>query len=189
MLFRSLLIGLGALAFRVPATRRKVGILWDVASFWPRTAHPLAAPCYAERTVPDLATRVSWLLSRQEERLVGGGPQVVLAGHSQGAVIAVATVLHLHTALEADVRPERLEGLRLLTFGCVVRRLYGRWFPVYFGPPVLERVADALATGEPGVAGGQRVRWVNLWRYTDYLGGQVSAGPPCVVPEIGRAHV
>ncbi|GAA1890983.1 hypothetical protein [Lapillicoccus jejuensis] len=174
-----LLIGLGALAFRVPATRRKLGILWDVASFWPRTAHPLAAPCYAERTLPDLATRVSWLLSDEQGRLVGDRPQVVLAGHSQGSVIAAATVLHLHTLLDADRHPDRLEGLRLLTFGCVVRRLYGRWFPVYFGPRVLDRVADALAEER---SDGERVRWVNLWRWTDYLGGQVSDGPPCVLP-------
>ena len=25
-------------------------------------------------------------------------------------------------------------------------------------------------------------RWRNLWRYTDYLGGQVTAGPPPSVP-------
>ena len=181
-----LLIGLGALAFRVPATRRKVGILWDVASFWPRTAHPLAAPCYAERTVPDLATRVSWLLSRQQEeqgQLVGGGPQVVLAGHSQGSVIAAATVLHLHTVLDAEQQPDRLDGLSLLTFGCVVRRLYGRWFPVYLGPRALDRVADALGDTS---SDGERVRWVNLWRYTDYLGGQVSDGPPCARPSRRR---
>ena len=51
------LVVLGALAFRVPKTRKAVGILWDIGSFWPRDVHPLAPPCYAERAVPELAIR------------------------------------------------------------------------------------------------------------------------------------
>ena len=58
------LVAVAAAAFRVPATRRVVGIVWDVASFWPRSCHPLAAPCYAERTVPDLVTRVHYHVRR-----------------------------------------------------------------------------------------------------------------------------
>ena len=52
------LVVLGALAFRVPKTRKSVGILWDIGSFWPRDVHPLAPPCYAERAVPELAMRL-----------------------------------------------------------------------------------------------------------------------------------
>ena len=47
-------IGLMVLARRSYSnakTRRSVGIVWDVATFWPRRVHPLAPPCYAERAV------------------------------------------------------------------------------------------------------------------------------------------
>lgn len=165
------LVALGSLAFRVPTTRRSVGILWDVASFWPRTAHPLAAPCYAERTVPDLVTRISWFLNAERR-------PVVLAAHSQGTVIGAAAILHLSQAMTRDPGLGDLDDLRFLTCGCVLRRLYGRYFPAYFGPRGLRQVHDALG-GDRGPA-----RWINLWRYTDYLGGQVSAGPPQLVPEL-----
>ncbi len=187
-----LLIALGAAAFRVDRTRRLVGILWDVASFWPRTVHPLAAPCYAERAVPDLVTRTSWLLNGEHRR-------VVLAAHSQGTVLAAATVFHL-IELEkqgpggASSPPagSRVPELRLLTFGCVLRRLYGRYYPVYFGPRRLQALSQELTSArvpaavhaEPGTppppdpvvpaSGG----WLNLWRYTDYLGGLVTGDPP-----------
>jgi hypothetical protein len=29
-----------------------VGVVWDVGTFWPRSAHPLAPPSYAELAVP-----------------------------------------------------------------------------------------------------------------------------------------
>jgi hypothetical protein len=166
------LVALALAAFRVPATRRSVGILWDVASFWPRSAHPLAAPCYAERAVPDLVTRITWLRLRESP------PRVVLAAHSQGTVISAAVLLQLRTYDRKQDGPV-LSGLGLLTFGCVLRRLYGRYFPVYFGP---DRMADleSILTHDP--APDALPRWRNLWRYTDYLGGQVTAGPPPVVP-------
>ena len=50
------LVVLGAIAFRVPQTRKAVGIVWDIGAFWPRDVHPLAPPCYAERAVPELAS-------------------------------------------------------------------------------------------------------------------------------------
>ncbi len=160
------LVALAAAAYRVPATRRVVGIIWDVASFWPRSCHPLAAPCYAERTVPDLVTRVHYFCAADRP--------VVLAGHSQGSVISAATLAHLN----GDRRTTgNLDSVSLLTFGCVLRRLYARYFPTYFGPAFLTDLQSWLPrTGAPGP------RWINLWRYTDYLGGQVTDGPPQVVP-------
>ena len=187
-----LMVALGALAFRVPATRRSVGILWDIASFWPRTAHPLAAPCYAERTVPDLITRIRWYRCGAPGPTGPGGSTestapvgVVLAAHSQGTVISSAALIQL--AAHTPERPpagtdhapgDVLPGLSLLTFGCVLRRLYGRYFPVYFGAPVIDRLARQL--GGTNLRPG---RWLNLWRYTDYLGGAVTVGPP---PQTGE---
>jgi hypothetical protein len=159
------LVSLGVVAFKTPALRRSVGILWDVASFWPRSSHPLAAPCYAERTVPDIVT---FLSSRRDDA-------IVLAAHSQGTVISTAVIAQLDTYDEQVRRtePEKalLPRLGFLSFGCVLRRLYGRYFPAYFGPAELNRLHHRLG-------GGELPRWRNLWRYTDYLGGQVTAGPP-----------
>jgi hypothetical protein len=72
-----------------------------------------------------------------------------------------------------------LPGVGLLTFGCVLRRLYGRYFPAYFGPVALRAVQGALANNP---ANGPR--WRNLWRYTDYLGGPVLSGPPPAVQPV-----
>jgi hypothetical protein len=174
-----LLVGLGAAAFRVPSTRRSVGILWDLASFWPRSAHPFAAPCYAERAVPDLVTRVYWHARDEKD----APRRIVIAAHSQGTVISAATFFQLKAIddAEASSRPPGtdpvLSWVAFLSFGCVLRRLYAKFFPAYFGVPALIHLRDDVLS----VPGGE-VRWRNLWRYSDYLGGQVMAGPPPTHP-------
>ncbi|MEZ5095949.1 MAG: hypothetical protein R2731_07375 [Nocardioides sp.] len=150
-----------------------VGIVWDVASFWPRACHPLAAPCYAERTVPDLVTRL-------DTHLTTTGRPVVVAAHSQGTVLSMAALLYLHRAKAST----GIGRLSLVTFGCVLRRLYARHFPVYFGVAALHQLQQALTDDR-----SPEPRWLNLWRYTDYLGGQVTAGPPCQVPAGGGAVI
>jgi hypothetical protein len=232
------LVVLGALAFRVPKTRKSVGILWDIGSFWPRDVHPLAPPCYAERAVPELAMRlgahVAMVAGTERsgpgiDSLVqpapgagapntggtgtvvvqevvqndawtdgavvpGAGPAgtpglVVLAAHSQGTVISMATLLG----------PGRLAADRtaLLTFGTVLRRLYARFFPLYFSDDAFAAVSRRL--GESGTGTGPwtgqllglatpALRWRNLWRRTDYLGGRlgdplVDDAPPAAGPD------
>ena len=34
--------------------RRLICIAWDIGTFWPRSYHPLAPPCYTERAIPEL---------------------------------------------------------------------------------------------------------------------------------------
>lgn len=173
-------------------TRKAVGVLWDLTTFWPRAAHPLAPPCYAERVVPELRTRVDWALHYDKDGTdLRAGNQVILSGHSQGSVIVCAVLSRLPRA--------DLERVRVITYGSQIRALYGRIFPAVFGPDQIgyeptpgitlltHPEPDAPATtssaspppwdGEPKslagrlhAAGGT---WVNLFRRSDPLGFRV----------------
>ncbi|MGW2395119.1 PE-PPE domain-containing protein [Kitasatospora sp. NPDC001664] len=136
-------------------TRRVVGIVWDVATFWPRAFHPYAPPSYAEQAVPQLAERVRHLTSR--------GGSVVLLGHSQGAVIVTATVARL-----AGTAPETGARLSVVTYGNPVPRLYRRWFP--------RHLADA-ATAARLTRFPTPPTWANFHRATDPFGGQPLTTP------------
>ena len=130
-------------------TRRSVGIVWDVTTFWPRRVHPLAPPCYAERAVPELAGRVFEL----------GGPSaagpVFVSAHSQGSIIAVAALL----------RHQRVFGnVALVTYGSPLDRFYEKYFPAYFPAATTDQLAARL-----------HGHWVNLYRTTDPIGGTVAA--------------
>ncbi|MEU0400088.1 hypothetical protein ABZ318_07530 [Streptomyces sp. NPDC006197] len=136
----------GRRAYKDASARRTIGILWDVGTFWPRAAHPFAPPCYAERAVPDLTWRMSsWTRST--------GGRLVISGHSQGSVLAAAAVWQLQPATRSRVA--------LLTYGSPLERLYGRWFPAYFGPEALRALNRTVHC------------WSNLYRATDPIGGPV----------------
>jgi hypothetical protein len=137
------IVGLAVAALRDREKRRMVGVLWDVITFWPRANHPLTPPCYGERTVPELVGQLSYL--------VAGSRGLVLTGHSQGSIIAAATIL------QAD--NTGLPHTGLLTFGCPLRRLYAKNFPAYFG----RNTVEAILFREP-------TRWINLWALTDPIG-------------------
>ncbi|SIR82611.1 hypothetical protein [Micromonospora avicenniae] len=145
----AILLGLvvgGIFAYRTVEFRRYVGVIWDLGTFWPRGTHPFAPPCYAERAVPELTQRITYL--------VGQGNRVLLSGHSHGSVLLAAAVLQL---------PERVGSrVALLTYGSPLRRLYGPLFPAYVDESVLREV-------------GRRVgwRWINIWRDTDQIGSWI----------------
>lgn len=148
----------GRRAYRDASARRTIGILWDVGTFWPRAAHPFAPPCYAERAVPDLASRMSGWTGQTRGRLV-------ISGHSQGSVLAASAVWQLSAETRSRVA--------LLTYGSPIERLYARWFPAYFGPAPLHGLHRSVHC------------WRNLWRATDPIGGRVrlDEGPG---PEVDR---
>ena len=141
------LVLLAVQSFRDRQLRRAVAVLWDVITFWPRANHPLTPPCYAERTVPELLERLRALTAADDTR-------VVLVAHSQGTVIAAATLL--------QDREDTARRVALLTFGSPLRRLYVRNFPAYFGTGALPRLRHR-----------QRSRWINLWARTDPIGSWV----------------
>jgi hypothetical protein len=149
-----LLVVLGIQTYRNARVRRTVGIVWDLATFWPRAAHPLAPPCYAERVVPELVHRGTWLATEQSG--------LVLSGHSQGSILAAATILQMS--------PEARVRTGLLTYGSPLRRLYLRAFPNYFNEKVVNDLAGAVADDRG------RERWINLWRHTDPIGGPIGVG-------------
>ncbi|MFE6775025.1 hypothetical protein [Streptomyces sp. NPDC057702] len=147
----AVLLASGRRAYRDQGARRTVGILWDVGTFWPRAAHPFAPPCYAERAVPDLTWRMQSWTART-------GGRLVISGHSQGSVLAAAAVWQLDWRTRGRVA--------LLTYGSPLERLYGRWFPAYFGPAQLTALHREVHC------------WRNLWRYTDPIGGPIE--PPAL---------
>jgi hypothetical protein len=163
-------------AFLKASARKRFGLLWDVGTFWPRACHPFAPPCYAERSVPEVVTRIRRMVG---DRLHGPGDPalaqqdaeargrvgleaveeqspLLLTGYSQGTPISVAVL--------AQLPQEVREQMSLLTLAAPIRRLYGRAFPAYFGPANLACVRRYLTSG--GV-----VRWRNLVRHSDYIGG------------------
>ncbi|MFN2517428.1 MAG: hypothetical protein ABR604_00075 [Jatrophihabitantaceae bacterium] len=179
-------------ALLTTVSRKRFGFLWDVGTFWPRACHPFAPPCYAERSVPEVVTRIRRLIGddvrgaddpayaqEQAERALPqpGDPfeahsPVLLCGYSQGSPIAVAVL--------AQLPPTVNDRVALLTLAAPVRRLYGRTFPAYFGPDHLELLRQRLTTQDT-------VRWRNLVRRSDYIGGWALTKPPVMTDPTTRA--
>jgi hypothetical protein len=182
------LILLGSQIRRSEKARKAVGVIWDLTTFWPRAAHPLAPPCYAERVVPELEARSRWVLDKPPDTHYRRN-LLVLSGHSQGSLIVLATL--------ARFGDDHLPRTRVITYGSQIRALYGRIFPRVFGPEIVGYRAtdgtpsltaaspDLPAPDSPGPpvpapagsvhrrltdAGGE---WVNLFRRTDPLGWRV----------------
>ena len=164
---------------------RPWGLLWDLMCFLPRAAHPFAPPCYAERAVPELRSRIDAWLGDDGSASVPRTRRVVLSAHSLGGVVAVATLL-----ARWDGRAGPYDGrVALLTYGTQLRAYFGRFFPELLGPSVLGThaslgsrfwAADPWRPAPPTPAPtgmtlvdtltGPGTRWRSLWRRTDYIG-------------------
>jgi hypothetical protein len=93
--------------FGDPEKRRKVGMLWDTGSFWPRWFHPLAPPSYSPHAVKTL---------NQALRTEGCE---ILAAHSQGSVISCVALS----------QPDAPLPRALVTYGSPLGILYDQLFP------------------------------------------------------------
>ncbi|SOD74824.1 hypothetical protein SAMN05892883_4016 [Jatrophihabitans sp. GAS493] len=177
--------------FKSESSRKSIGAIWDVATFWPRATHPFAPPCYAERAIPELVDRIriltetvpnintlegqldpaTWQVQDhlQNEAQPPIGPTVpartvLLTGYSQGSIIAPAVI--------AQLPAQTMERVSLMTLACPARRLYGRAFPAYFRESQLRTLNAHLGVAGSG-AGAAESRWKNLVRRTDYIGSWI----------------
>jgi hypothetical protein len=148
--------------------RRSVGIVWEVASFFPRRFHPLAPPSYAERSVPELRGRLLELTAEG---------QVLLVAHSQGTLVSAAALL---TLLDSAACRPRLRRIAWITYGCMLRRLFGRAYSlaVRRGDLIALKAALEQLDGPDGDAfplppDERPPSWMNFGRHSDYLGGRV----------------
>jgi hypothetical protein len=153
-LFAAGMVYLGRLTYKNANTRRLVGVIWDLGTFWPRAVHPLAPPCYAERAVPQLIKRIDHL------RAAGN---VLLSCHSQGTVLGAAVINQLTYGQSRSVA--------FLTYGSPLCRLYAPFFPVYFGPEQLRLTGSFLLGGRDRPM--DRWPWRNLYRPSDPIGGSI----------------
>lgn len=151
-----------------PVVLRRVGNVWDILTFWPRTFHPFAVRPYAERAVPELQDFL--LLTSTTSR---ANREVVVLAHSQGSVLAYAAVLPSRTAGDGV-----LEKLRLVTVGSPLRSLYAAAFPWYVREADL-RDAVHGSDGHPGIG------WTNVFRFTDHVGRAVFSPDETIAVDSG----
>ena len=158
------LVFLGRKALRGEAGRRGINVVWDVISFWPRSAHPFVPAAYSQRAVPDLECLIRTQLATNDE------DRLVLCGHSQGSLLSFAALLRLQSIDENPPPPDGnepppprlLPRIGLLTFGSQLQVMFSRAFPAYVNQDAIQHLYTGLDT-----------RWRNLYRDTDHLAGPV----------------
>jgi hypothetical protein len=137
-------------AFGSTSSRRGLNVVWDVICFWPRSVHPFVPAAYSQFVVAELRQYVSAQLNTPDDAI----GEVVLAPHSQGSLIALASLLWL--------APDDLARTGLLSYGSQLRQMYPRAFPAYVNVDVVSGVRRSLHD-----------RWLNLYRDTDHIAGPV----------------
>jgi hypothetical protein len=164
--------------------RKAIGTLWEITGFFPRHFHPLAPPSYGERAVPELRNRLL-ALCRQPAG-------VLVLAHSQGTLLCTASLLSILGSKARD----SLYRVKLVTYGSMLQRSYGRSFPNLVRVSDLDELKAVLEGrqpdhGEPFVLpqSGRPPGWMNFGRTTDFLGGRLFVEPhrpPGCQPEQDR---
>lgn len=157
--------------------RRGTGVVWDVIMFWPRWYHPMAPPSYGPHAVQRLRQEVERIQDTPvDEPAPEGNQPVILSSHSQGTVISVIALALMSGATHDGARdtyrlghPEALYRLGLLTYGCPIGHLYDKNFPSLGFTNLSAALAEGLGAGRGSPPG--QVRWANLHRPTDPIGG------------------
>jgi hypothetical protein len=166
--------------------RRGIGVLWDLGMFWPRWYHPFTPPTYSDRAVNDLAELLENHAGDESRQCL------ILSGHSQGSMLATSALL-LRSQRLGD---PPLRNVGLVTYGSPWGRLYGELFASVFSSAALSRLIDVLGepksgearadgdgdvradtaeTGSKAQATPLTIRWRNLERKTDPIGGPIVA--------------
>lgn len=104
-------------------SRRQVGILWDLGSFWPRWFHPLGPPAYG----PYAVNRLQTILSESKPD--------VLTAHSQGSLVSAVAIC----LADEDQAP----GL-LITYGSQIGELYPSLFPTVGFDRLVQRLDEQM---------------------------------------------
>jgi hypothetical protein len=143
-----------------PAALQRIGNVWDILTFWPRTFHPFAVRPYAERAVPELR---EFIVTRPNTA------PLVIAAHSQGTVLTYAALLPV---ARADLPP-----ISLVTFGSPLRSLYAKAFPSCFTADDVEALRSDTVC-----------HWSNLFRCTDHVGRAVFSTDADALREFGEAQ-
>jgi hypothetical protein len=193
-----LLVGLLATGASSGGTR-PLGIAWDIACYLPQTGHPFGPPCYAERAVPEIAGRLNAWLRRPDRRAVLAAHSMgaVLAVSSIALLASVESTRSQLSRLSlltfgvqlrpffGRMLPELLGPDVLGTLPSRRPRLWGadpwtadfdaqRELAVVPGRAVsAEQPAVGLLSGTlvcDGTGEGTPVRWISLWRASDFLG-------------------
>jgi hypothetical protein len=100
---------------------------------------------------------------------------VLLAPHSQGSIIGAAAILGMDE--------DKTQRVALLTYGSPWRRFYAEFCPAVFSPACLKELCERLKDGDV-------IRWRNLYRISDPIGGPISANidQPALNDECRRVH-
>ena len=93
--------------------------------------------------------------------LATNSPRIVVAAHSLGTVITADSLLSTPGTWT------KFQSIDLITAGSPLHRLLARFFPSAY-PPVRD-LADAVTRAYPSM------RWANVYRPTDYVGGALPA--------------
>lgn len=170
LLLGGFLVYLGRRAVGDSAVRRAACVIWDVVAFWPAAVHPYVPPPYSPKVIEDLRRRIEWHIDNHP------GTFVVLAGHSQGSMIAAAALTRL--------APKYRSRVALLTYGSQLQIAYARAFPAYVNHPFLCWLKEKVLSD----------RWVSLYRETDPFGGPVLSwdrtyGPEFTSRQLGSEDV